>query len=61
VTGNYHRDRILGTLLTNLIGGLSIGWWADVRCVLAACSSLNLLQNHNIHHREPVRLRRELS
>ena len=31
VTGDYFRDRILGILLTNLIGGLSIGWWADVR------------------------------
>ena len=31
VTGSYFWDKVLGILLTDLIGGLSIGWWADVR------------------------------
>ncbi|KAF7310853.1 Delta 8-sphingoloid desaturase protein [Mycena chlorophos] len=35
VTHNWAMDRILGTLIADWIGGLSIGWWVD---------------NHNVHH-----------
>jgi len=35
VTHNWVIDRILGVVIADLIGGLSIGWWVD---------------NHNIHH-----------
>ncbi|KIO24699.1 hypothetical protein M407DRAFT_8823 [Tulasnella calospora MUT 4182] len=35
VTHNWVIDRLLGILVANLCGGLSIGWWVD---------------NHNIHH-----------
>ncbi|KAK2461969.1 hypothetical protein APHAL10511_006432 [Amanita phalloides] len=35
VTHNWTIDRLLGILIADFIGGLSIGWWVD---------------NHNIHH-----------
>ncbi|KAF8807335.1 delta 8-sphingoloid desaturase protein [Phlegmacium glaucopus] len=35
VTHNWVIDRMLATLITNFLGGLSIGWW---------------VQNHNVHH-----------
>ncbi|RSH89495.1 hypothetical protein EHS25_002044 [Saitozyma podzolica] len=35
VTGNWWWDRVLGMLVADWIGGLSLGWWCD---------------NHNIHH-----------
>ena len=38
VTGIWWKDRVIGTLIANFIGGLSIGWWCD---------------NHNIHHLVP--------
>jgi delta8-fatty-acid desaturase len=37
VTHNWAMDRVIGTFVADLCGGLSIGWWVD---------------NHNIHHRE---------
>jgi sphingolipid 8-(E)-desaturase len=30
VTHNWAVDRILGTIIADFIGGLSIGWWVDV-------------------------------
>ncbi|KAF7320058.1 Delta 8-sphingoloid desaturase protein [Mycena kentingensis (nom. inval.)] len=39
VTHNWAIDRILGTLIADWIGGLSIGWWVD---------------NHNVHHLRAV-------
>lgn len=35
ITGNWWRDRVLGILVADFLGGLSIVWWCD---------------NHNIHH-----------
>ncbi|KAJ7071096.1 delta 8-sphingoloid desaturase protein, partial [Mycena amicta] len=35
VTHNWAIDRLLGILIADWIGGLSIGWWVD---------------NHNVHH-----------
>ncbi|KAF8078690.1 delta 8-sphingoloid desaturase protein [Lyophyllum atratum] len=35
VTHNWAIDRLLGILIADFIGGLSIGWW---------------VQNHNVHH-----------
>lgn len=35
VTHNWTIDRLLGILIANFIGGLSIGWWVE---------------NHNVHH-----------
>ncbi|KAF7731611.1 Delta 8 Fatty Acid Desaturase [Apophysomyces ossiformis] len=35
VTGRLEIDHILGVLIANFIGGLSLGWWKD---------------NHNVHH-----------
>ncbi|EJT99489.1 delta 8-sphingoloid desaturase protein [Dacryopinax primogenitus] len=35
VTGDWFKDRVLGIIIADLLGGLSIGWWVD---------------NHNIHH-----------
>lgn len=35
VTHNWTIDRLLGILIADFIGGLSIGWWVD---------------NHNVHH-----------
>ncbi|KAF8642336.1 hypothetical protein AX16_009605 [Volvariella volvacea WC 439] len=35
VTHNWTADRLLGILIADFIGGLSIGWW---------------VQNHNVHH-----------
>ncbi|KAF8499438.1 delta 8-sphingoloid desaturase protein [Gautieria morchelliformis] len=35
VTHNWLADRLLAILVTDLLGGISIGWWVD---------------NHNIHH-----------
>lgn len=34
VTGNYFKDRIIGTLVADWIGGLSLGWWCDVSTIL---------------------------
>jgi hypothetical protein len=31
VTGNWWWDRMIGMLVANYIGGLSLGWWCDVR------------------------------
>ncbi|KAJ7185379.1 delta 8-sphingoloid desaturase protein [Mycena filopes] len=39
VTHNWTIDRLLGILIADWMGGLSIGWWAD---------------NHNIHHLRPA-------
>ena len=33
VTHNWTIDRLLGILIADFIGGLSIGWWVDVRPV----------------------------
>ncbi|ODQ65828.1 fatty acid/sphingolipid desaturase [Nadsonia fulvescens var. elongata DSM 6958] len=35
ITHNYQVDNILGTLIADLLGGLSLGWWK---------------RNHNVHH-----------
>ncbi|KAK4057459.1 hypothetical protein OIO90_001528 [Microbotryomycetes sp. JL221] len=35
LTGDWLGDRIRGLLIADVLGGLSIGWWAD---------------NHNVHH-----------
>lgn len=35
ITGDNVSDRIIGTLVADWIGGLSLSWWKD---------------NHNIHH-----------
>jgi delta8-fatty-acid desaturase len=35
LTGDWYNDRVMGTLITNFMGGISLGWWAD---------------NHNVHH-----------
>jgi len=35
VIGNYFWDRVLGIMIADFLGGLSVGWWCD---------------NHNIHH-----------
>ncbi|CDK28943.1 unnamed protein product [Kuraishia capsulata CBS 1993] len=35
ITHNYHVDNIIGALISDFIGGLSIGWWK---------------RNHNVHH-----------
>lgn len=35
ITGDAFKDRLIGTLIADYIGGLSLGWWKD---------------NHNIHH-----------
>lgn len=32
VTGNWSIDRMFAILIGNLLNGLSIGWWSDVRC-----------------------------
>jgi sphingolipid 8-(E)-desaturase len=34
VTGNWVYDRLLGILIADFIGGLSIGWWVDVSAQL---------------------------
>lgn len=34
-THDYHTDSVAGILITDLLGGLSLGWWKD---------------NHNVHH-----------
>lgn len=34
VTHNWTIDRLLGILIANFIGGLSIGWWVEVRFIL---------------------------
>lgn len=35
ITGDAFKDRLIGTLIADYVGGLSLGWWKD---------------NHNIHH-----------
>lgn len=35
ITHSWATDRIIGTVIANFIGGLSIGWWCD---------------NHDVHH-----------
>ncbi|OBZ90534.1 Delta(8)-fatty-acid desaturase [Choanephora cucurbitarum] len=35
ITGKVETDHLIGVLIANFIGGLSIGWWKD---------------NHNVHH-----------
>ncbi|KAK5662042.1 hypothetical protein OQA88_10155 [Cercophora sp. LCS_1] len=35
ITHDYHTDSVLGILIADFIGGMSIGWWK---------------RNHNIHH-----------
>jgi len=35
ITHNHAADRLIGTLIANFLGGLSIGWWCD---------------NHDVHH-----------
>ena len=35
VTHNWTIDRLLGILIADFIGGLSIGWWVDVRTGLS--------------------------
>lgn len=35
ITHNYHFDSILGIIIADYIGGLSLGWWKS---------------NHNVHH-----------
>lgn len=35
ITHNYHFDSILGIVIADFIGGLSLGWWKS---------------NHNVHH-----------
>ncbi|KDN39838.1 fatty acid/sphingolipid desaturase [Tilletiaria anomala UBC 951] len=35
ITHNHAVDRVIGTLIADFLGGLSIGWWCD---------------NHDIHH-----------
>lgn len=35
ITHNYQIDNIIGTIIANWIGGLSLGWWK---------------RNHNVHH-----------
>ncbi|KAI8331857.1 delta-6 fatty acid desaturase [Chlamydoabsidia padenii] len=35
ITGQVHIDHVIGVLIANFIGGLSLGWWKD---------------NHNVHH-----------
>ena len=58
VTHNWFLDRLLGVFIADFLGGLSLGWWVNVR-VLAITSQIVLLismtpryQNHNVHHRE---------
>lgn len=34
VTHNWTIDRLLGILIADFIGGLSIGWWVEVRLIL---------------------------
>ena len=31
ITGSYHSDRVIGSLIASWFGGLSCGWWSDVR------------------------------
>jgi hypothetical protein len=56
VTHNWAVDRILGTLIADFIGGLSIGWWVEVRLSFNRKSQfltrVPRSQNHNIHHRK---------
>ena len=35
ITHNYHTDTVIGILIADFMGGLSIGWWK---------------RNHNVHH-----------
>jgi delta8-fatty-acid desaturase len=35
ITGRVQTDHLIGVLIANFIGGLSLGWWKD---------------NHNVHH-----------
>jgi delta8-fatty-acid desaturase len=35
ITHNYHVDSVLGMLIADYLGGLSLGWWK---------------RNHNVHH-----------
>ena len=35
ITHNHFTDRLIGTLIADYLGGLSIGWWCD---------------NHDVHH-----------
>jgi|ERR1700722_1110571 len=53
VTHNWTIDRILGILIADFIGGLSIGWWVEVIVLLQSIGSglIPPFQNHNIHHR----------
>lgn len=37
VTHNWTIDRLLGILIADFIGGLSIGWWVEV-CFISLCS-----------------------
>lgn len=51
VTGDWWWDRVIGMLVANWIGGLSIGWWCDVRSQFSLdFMQLADRQNHNIHH-----------
>jgi delta8-fatty-acid desaturase len=34
VTGNWWWDRMIGMLVANYIGGLSLGWWCDVSPII---------------------------
>jgi sphingolipid 8-(E)-desaturase len=55
VTHNWVIDRLLGILIADFIGGLSIGWWVDVSSSIFAQPSALIfayLQNHNVHHRK---------
>ncbi|KAH9444464.1 hypothetical protein Pst134EB_024729 [Puccinia striiformis f. sp. tritici] len=35
ITGDWLKDRLIGILIGNFLGGISIGWWCD---------------NHDVHH-----------
>ncbi|OAV89929.1 hypothetical protein PTTG_11823 [Puccinia triticina 1-1 BBBD Race 1] len=35
ITGDWMKDRLIGILIGNFLGGISIGWWCD---------------NHDVHH-----------
>jgi delta8-fatty-acid desaturase len=35
ITHDFHTDSVIGTIIANFIGGLSLGWWKH---------------NHNVHH-----------
>ena len=56
VTHNWAIDRIIGILVADLFGGLSVGWWVSASAVLLLYRYLGFssqVDNHNIHHREP--------